>query len=475
MNSSITYTQQDALNAIIRNDLGMFIRRAFMTVSPGDEYLHNWHIEAIAHVLMECMRGNITRLIITIPPRYMKSICASVAFPAFLLGHDPSRKIICASYAQGLSLKHAADTRLVIESDWYRKAFPQMSLSIKKNTQSEFYTQMNGARIATSVGGTLTGLGGNFIIIDDAHKSDEVLSDIKRDQAINWFNQCASTRLDNKQKGVIIVIMQRLHQADLAGHLIDKGGWHHLNIPAIAEMASDIQIGIDKFHHRHCDDVLHPERESMQELEQRKLEMGSYAFASQYQQRPSPLGGGLVKLSWFRTYQKLKHPMHTEHIVQSWDIATTANKHSDWTVCTTWYAMAGKLYLVHVLREKYEFPQLKNKVFEMAKKYSATDVLIESVGAGQALRQQIEHACNQMAQKPFKLHWETPKEDKATRFMAETPEIEAGRVYLPESALWLEEFQRELLNFPNGLHDDQVDSLTLFLRWDRARYRYKIR
>jgi predicted phage terminase large subunit-like protein len=167
--------------------------------------------------------------------------------------------------------------------------------------------------------------------------------------------------------------------------------------------------------------------------------------------------------------------MHAEYVVQSWDTATSAEEASDWTVCTTWYCMDGNLYLVDLHRAKYEFPQLKSKVFELANEYQATDVVIEAVGAGRALHQQIEHDVRQMPRRPFVLRAANPKDDKATKLMGESSEIEVGRVYLPRSAEWLDEFQRELLNFPNGKHDDQVDSLSQFLRWDRRLYRYRTR
>ncbi len=469
----IMMSDKKTLNAILRNDLGLFIQKIFQTVSQGSVYLHSWHIDAIAYVLTECMNGNIQRLVINLPPRYMKSISVSVAFTAFLLGHKPTSKIICASYTQDLSEKHAADTRMAMESNWYHDVFPHTSLSVKKNTKSEFVTNQNGFRLATSVGGSLTGRGGNFIIIDDPHKADELLSDTKREKVLNWFDQTASTRLDDKKNGAIIVIQQRLHQADLAGYLIDKKHWYHLNLPVIAEKDEKIQIGPNKFHHRKCDEILHPERESMKELDQLKLEMGEYAFAGQYQQRPSPIGGGIVKWSWFKTYYKLKNKMHTAHIIQSWDVATTAEKYSDYTVCITAYAMDHNLYIVDIHRAKYEFPKLRDLIFKMANKYNATDVMIEAAGAGQHLIQQIQEDIKSMQYIPFSLSWSKPKEDKATRLMAEASEIERGRVFLPKSAKWLEVFQTELLNFPNGLHDDQVDSLTLLLQWDRVRYRYK--
>jgi predicted phage terminase large subunit-like protein len=165
--------------------------------------------------------------------------------------------------------------------------------------------------------------------------------------------------------------------------------------------------------------------------------------------------------------------MHAEYVVQSWDTATSAEESSDWTVCTTWYCMDGKLYLVDLHRAKYEFPQLKSKVFELANTFQAADVVIEAVGSGLSLYQQIDHNVRQMPSRPFILRAANPRGDKATRLMGESSEIEAGRVYLPKTADWLDEFKRELLNFPNGKHDDQVDSLSQFLRWDSRFYRYR--
>jgi len=462
-----------ALGAILRTDLPSFLRKSFHTVSPGVEYLHNWHIDAIAYALQRCIDGDISRLVISLPPRYLKSLCVTIALPAFLLGRDPTARIICASYSKDLARKHASDCQRIVEADWFKTTFPATANSLIKVTRDELATQQSGFRLATSVGGTLTGRGGNLLIIDDPHKADEVHSDTKRQAVIDWYEHTAATRLDDPNKGVAIIIHQRLHQADLAGSQLEKGGWYHLNLPVIAEEDTQIPIGPDEYHHRRCDDVLHPERHTYDDLMRRKVDMGDYAFAAQYQQRPSPLGGGLVKWSWFQYYEFLPHRMHAEFVVQSWDTATTAEKSSDWTVCTTWFCLDGKLYLADVHRAKYEFPELKAKVFALANRYQPTDVIIEAVGAGCALHQQIEHELRTMPQRQFRLSFSKPKEDKATRLMGESSEINAGRVFLPLAAAWLEEFKRELLNFPNGVHDDQVDSLTQFLRWDRRFYRHR--
>jgi len=184
--------------ATLRLDLSSFIQKCFSTVDPATTYLHNWHIDALAWHLEECRKGNIRRLLITMPPRYLKSIAASVAFPAWVLGHDPTARIIAVSYSADLSGKHARDCRTIMESNWYRKCFRKTKLHPNKNTESEFMTTAQGFRLATSVGGTLTGRGGNMILIDDPMKPGEAMSSTKREALKQWFDGTLSSRLDNK-------------------------------------------------------------------------------------------------------------------------------------------------------------------------------------------------------------------------------------------------------------------------------------
>lgn len=219
---------------LLGTHLPAFIQKCFHTVNPGTPYLHNWHIDLIAAYLRACERGDIQRLIINIPPRYLKSLCVSVAWPAWLLGHDPSRRIIVSSYAQSLSLKHSLDCRLVMQSEWYRQVFQQTLLASDQNEKGKFLTTRRGMRLATSVGGSVTGEGGNFLILDDPHNPAHIHSDLLRQDTIDWFEQVFTSRLDDKKRGVIILMMQRLHEEDLSGHLLKKSGWEHLCIPAIA-------------------------------------------------------------------------------------------------------------------------------------------------------------------------------------------------------------------------------------------------
>jgi hypothetical protein len=200
------------LHAALRTDLYAFVQAAFSIVSPGDTLQLNWHIEAMTYQLMEVMRGQITRLIITVPPRSLKSICASVAFPAFVLGHDPTRRIIGVSYSEILARKHANDCRALMRSDKYCRVFPRTRISSAKDTELEVMTTAGGYRLATSVGGTLTGRGGNLIVIDDPMKPQDAQSQSARDAIWQWYRNTLLTRLDNKAHDAIVVVMQRLRR-----------------------------------------------------------------------------------------------------------------------------------------------------------------------------------------------------------------------------------------------------------------------
>ena len=294
-------SQVDELHALLRTDLPSFIESCFHTLLPTVEFKTNWHIEAIAYQLEQVRRGKIKRLIINLPPRSLKSIICSVAFPAFILGHDPSARVIAVSYGSDLATKLSNDFRAILQSPRYREIFPHTVVSRTKNTDSEVTTTRNGLRIATSVGGTLTGRGGDIVIIDDPLKPQDALSDSKRQSANDWFFNTLLSRIDDKTTGAIILVMQRVHLDDLAGTLMHgSDDWTILNLPAIAEQDERIQIGEGRYHFRRVGDLLHPEREPMSVLESLRMELGSDIFAAQYQQNPAPPGGSMIKREWVK-------------------------------------------------------------------------------------------------------------------------------------------------------------------------------
>jgi predicted phage terminase large subunit-like protein len=447
--------------ALCRQDFYTFMHRAFVELNPKVRFSHNWHYELIAAKLEACRLGKITRLIINVSPRSLKSHAAAVCFPAFLLGHNPSAQIICASYGQDLASKHSLDCRTLISSNWYQSLFPTR-LAPQKQSVHEFLTTRKGFRLATSVGGVLTGRGADFIIIDDPLKPDEALSESQRKAVNEWFDHTLYSRLNNKQTGCIIVIMQRLHEDDLVGHVLEQEHWEHVRLPAIAE-EDETHVIAGRYRtrvvRRKAGEALHPAREPLKLLEHLRRTIGEYNFAGQYQQLPSPLGGGLVKAEWFRHYIPGAQPAKFDMIIQSWDTANKCTELSDYSVCTTWGRKNKWLYLLHVLRQRLEYPQLKRAVRSQAEYFNATTILIEDKASGTQLIQEL------IRDGVYGVTSYEPAMDKIMRLHSVTNTIENGFVLLPMEADWLALYLQELTTFPNGKHDDQADSTSQALDW----------
>jgi predicted phage terminase large subunit-like protein len=451
---------------VLRHDFNSFVERSFYELHPATEFMGNWHIELVAAELEACRRGETKRLIINVPPRSLKSHCASVSFPAFLLGQDPSAQIICASYAQDLSNKLSLDCRSLMSSTFYQQIFGTR-LSSQRNAVSEFTTTKKGFRLATSVGGVLTGRGAKFIIIDDPLKPDDALSETQRNSVNQWYDNTLYSRLNDKRDGCIIIIMQRLHEDDLVGHVQELEDWKVLRFPAIAE--EDEQHLIPNLFgtyevQRLAGEALHPEREPLDTLENLRRTQGEYNFAGQYQQSPAPLGGGLIKASWFQFYDPCEELGEFDIVLQSWDTANKDTELSDFSVCTTWGKKDDDLHLLHVFRERLQYPDLKRAVCEYADYFQVRNILIEDKASGTQLIQELirDGVCGVTRYQP--------KLDKIMRLHSVSSTIENGFVHLPNEAEWLPLYLHELTTFPNGKHDDQADSTSQALEWVRTSY-----
>jgi len=456
-----TVPSPEEYQAVLRQDLMTFTERCFYQLNPQVGYMHNWHLDLIADRLEACRRGDIRRLIINVPPRSLKSLLASVALPAFWLGHQPSAQILCASYGQDLADKMSLDCRQIMVSEWYQRLFPTR-LSKLRNAVQEFTTTTNGSRMATSVGGVVTGRGADLIIIDDPLKPDEALSESQRKKVNEWFDGTLYSRLNQKETGIIIVIMQRLHTDDLVGHLLERDGWKVVTLPAIAEgfeeYTYDTLAGPQR-HLRQSGELLHPEREPMAVLLELRQNLGEYAFAGQYQQAPYPAGGAMVKETWLMTYDQPQLPPHFEQIVMSWDTANKASELADYSACTVWGYKTPNLYLLYVFRKKVNYPELKQATHDLKSRWKPTVILIEDKASGTQLIQELTRE-NISVVKAVK-----PEGDKVMRMNAQTGMFEQGRVFLPQQAPWLEDYRKELISFPQGKHDDQVDSTAQALKW----------
>ncbi|GCB06386.1 phage terminase large subunit [Ralstonia sp. SET104] len=446
---------------LIRHDFASFIAAAFDVLNPGTTYRHNWHIELLAAKLTDFAMGKTTRLVIMMPPRSLKSHCASICLPAWLLAMNPACRVMCASYSQDLADAHARACLALMQSPLYRDLFPHTQLSASRPAIAEFFTTQQGMRLATSVGGTLTGKGGDFMIIDDPLKPEDALSDTLRNRCNEWYDGTAISRLNDKAKGGVLVIMQRLHEDDLVGHVLEQHDWEVVRLPAIAEEDEshvvETPVGQRTFGRR-AGEALHPARESLETLAWIRAAQGEYHFAGQYQQRPAPRDGGLLKQPWMRYYEPYERPGEFDHIVQSWDTAAKATELADYSVCTTWGLKGELFYLLDVERIKVDFPDLRRAAIRLAEQYRPRVVLVEDQSSGIQLIQEL--AAYGLTVKPWK-----PKGDKVVRFAAITGLFETGRVRIPRDAPWLDEFIYELTIFPNGRYDDQADSVAQALGW----------
>jgi predicted phage terminase large subunit-like protein len=444
---------------VLRRDLTTFIERSFYELNPQAVFVSSPHIEVIASRLENCRLGKTKRLIVNLPPRSLKSHAISVAFVAWLLGHNPAIQIICASYGQDLADKHARDSRILMASSFYRSLFPLTKLSPEKQSVGEFMTTEQGFRMSTSVGGVLTGRGADIIILDDPLKPDDALSETRRNAVNDWYDHTLLSRLNSKETGVIIIVMQRLHQDDLVGHVLEQGSWDVLSFPAIADEDEsyiiESPLGRRRFG-RKAGEVLEPKRESKATLDGIRRTIGEYNFASQYQQTPVPVGGAIVKTEWLRYYSPSELPTGFTCVLQSWDTANKSGELNDFSVCTTWGAVRQKYYLLNVFRRRLDFPDLERAVAEHARQHKANKILIEDKASGTQLIQSLK-AQGVWGVEPYEPPTGT---DKILRLYAQTTEFESGRVLLPRSAPWLDEYIRELTSFPGSKYDDQVDSTT---------------
>jgi predicted phage terminase large subunit-like protein len=440
------------VDAMYRTDFVSFIGKCFHTLAPGSTFHMNWHIAAVAYYLEQVRLGKIKRLIVNLPPRSLKSVMCSVAFPAFVLGQDPTKHLIAVSYGSDLAIKHSNDFRAILNSEWYQRIFRRTSISGLKNTELEVATTMNGFRLATSIDGTLTGRGGDIVIVDDPLKPIDALSDSRRERANNWFNNTLLSRLDDKREGAIVIVMQRLHPDDLTGVLLRAlGDWSLLSLPAIAERDEKIQIGQDSYHVRRAGDLLHAEREPTSVLDSLRSQLGSDTFAAQYQQEPVPPGGAMIKRAWVRRYDQLPTFDSSSQVIQSWDTASKEGGENDFSVCTTWLIQANKYYLIDVMRGRFDYPTLRARAAAHARTHRANRVLIEDTGVGTALIVELQNeGLPAIAVKP--------ERDKLTRMSIQSAKFEGGQVFLPNQAPGLTDYERELFAFPNTRHDDQIDS-----------------
>jgi predicted phage terminase large subunit-like protein len=453
--AAVKATRQE-FYAILRTDLLAFTYKCFAELNPGKTLSMNWHHEAICFHLQFVLDGDIRRLLFNLPPRSLKSLFCSIALPAYLLGKDSTHQIICISYSQELAASLAADFRKIVQSDWYREAFDVKEPV--KDTETEYKTPSGGHRLAISVGGSLTGHGGNLIIIDDPLNAEDALSDAARKRVNAWFGSSLLSRLNNKQRDAIILVMQRLHLEDLSGFLLEQGGWLDVILPALAPKTMRVDLDQYRYHDWNEGEPLHPKRESRDALDELKRNMGSAAFNSQYLQQPVPLTGYRLNRNWLKYIDVLPVRQAGDEIIQSWDTAMKVTNTAAFSVCLTFLVRDNtEFYLIGIFRERLEFPDLVKAVLRQHQKHRPNAVLIEEQASGIPLVQEVrKRGLNNVI--PVQ-----PHADKLTRMMGRTSMLEGGSLILVRSIAGLDDFVAEFLAFDIGKYKDQIDALSQFL------------
>jgi predicted phage terminase large subunit-like protein len=444
---------------IYHNSFGAFCCASFRILNPGVELNPNWHIDFLCHSIQN-LAANQTggRLVINLPPRSLKSFIISVCLPAWLLGRNPSARILCASYSEELAFKFSRGTRALMESSFYQKIFPRTKFNPRKTTERELETTRHGYRLATSVGGTLTGRGGDTLIVDDPIKAIDGESERALGDASDWFRNTALSRLDKIVSSLILVTMQRLHADDLSGILIDQG-WPSLVLPAIATETVEYELGEGEIYCRPAGEPLQPDRDTPEGMEAQRASIGSKIFSAQYQQNPVPADGNMIKSDWLRRYDFVPGERWFGRVVLSCDPAGKAGQHNDYTSIAIFGFNDKYVHVLHVVRGHWTVMQMHDRIKALAVEWRVDQILIEDTASGMGLLQILRH------DRSLSAIGRRPTVSKVVRMAQHEGRFEAGLVLLPKEAIWLADFEDELLAFPSGRYDDQVDAVLLFLDW----------
>ncbi len=442
--------------ATLEADLLAFVRAAWPILEPGRPFVENWHHGLIAEYLTAVAQRQVLRLILNVPPRHTKSRLVTTLWPCWCWAREPGSAWIFGSYAAALATRHSLDRRAVLSSDWFRARWgDRVALTLDQNQKDTYENTARGTMLAVGVGGGMFGMGADVVVIDDPHTPSEAVSEAERETGLRWFDHQVTTRLNDPATGAIVVIMQRLHQRDLTGHLLEQGGWTHVCLPAEAEGAERIVFPVSgTVHERAPGALLWPERFGEAVLAERKRRLGSWGYAGQFQQRPTPLGGGIFQREWFRYYDE--PPPTFDDLVQSWDCAFKDTTGADYVVGQVWGMRGADCYLLDQVRGRWDFPRTLQMIRVLARKWpEAVTKLVEDKANGPAVIATLRREVPGLVAV-------NPEGGKQSRAQAVSPLVEAGNVHLPrpERVPWVGEFVEECGAFPTGAHDDQVDAMT---------------
>ena len=467
-------------NTMQKQSFAAFLPTAFRILNPNTEFLSNWHLDCIAEHLRAVEDGDLKRLIVNIPPRSLKSITISTAWPAYLMGKNPSTEVICASYSlKPVSLDLSTNTRRIMSSLWYRQLFPDTIIRADQNEKTLFRTTQGGGRYATSVGGTVTGVGGNYLILDDPNQPDKANSQVTRDTANSWVDQTFMSRFNNPNTDKMVVVQQRVHTNDVTGYLQEKYGFYTLKIPAEAPRALQWDIN-GKTWSMDKGELLHEERMGIEFLNEKKKT--PYVYAGQYIQEPAPIGGGEFKQQWIQYYHIDTKPLDTTamNLYILVDPANSKKRSADSTAMVViGLAPDNNYYILDMIRDKLNPTQRVTELIKLHKKWNVLSGKPPIVGYEQYGIQTDIHYIKVMQERMnyrFHIHelkGNMSKEDRIRRLI---PIISEGRLYFPPNIMYTpiitieqgdpqcldlvkQVIEEEMMLFPVSSHDDLLDAM----------------
>jgi hypothetical protein len=450
------YSDYDVFLAALREDLYTFIQWGYGVLNPDSRFQDNWHIGAIVHHLLQVLDCKTLRLLITMPPRSLKSHCVSVALVAWALGRNPALKFICASYGDAPANLLADQTRQLMRQPEYRDAFPHTIFS-DNSPLDKLSTTKNGYRRTTSVGGAVTGIGADIVIADDLTKAEA--SALEREKAIKFYHTSLLSRLNDKSTGAAIVVAQRTGIDDLPGYLLDRGCYTHLNLAAIAQNDEKIEIGPGKYVTRRRGELLHAAREGKETLERLRKELGDDVFSAQYLQRPVPSLGSMLDEQWFPTYEKPLPLRRYAYRVLSIDTALVPSTTANYTACSIFGCSDTDQHLLHVWRDRVGFESQAAKIDRLIEEFAPTHVIVEATATGYPL---LDRLMSRYRSGVIVFHPNISREDRLARVI---PFIRKKTIHFPMSAPWLSAFKAEIFTFPSSRNDDQLDTLVQFANY----------
>lgn len=453
----------------IRKSLSFFFKKSFCSLHPSIKYDHNWHIDLLCEYLTACANGEISRLNINIPPRFLKTELCNVAFSMWLLGNDPTKSVIGCCYSGELSEAIHNKCRSISRTEWFQLIFKDFNIYkdfsndviITKDTQKKFVTTKGGSRYSTSTQATITGEGADFIILDDLINPQEAQSEAERRHSLDWCRDSVFSRFNNPSQGCIVNVQQRVHLNDFVGELVNED-WVTVDMPIMFDKRRVYSFGNFR---KECQEgeLLQPNRFGEKEIDIYKRQLGEtnrgkFIFSSQYMQNPIPDGGTVIKSEWFKHYSVLP-PLEYRNIYM--DTAMKTKESNDYTVMQCWgYGKDGKAYLIDQVRGKWEAPELERYAVDFWNKHRSTEgdvgvlraMAIEDKSSGTGLIQKLR--------RDYKIPVIEIKVDKDKIVRANDAAIYfcGGFVLFPSKAPFLLDLKEEMCIFPDGKHDDQVDT-----------------